>query len=202
MERSNDISLMKELHVANFLMILKFCNSDACWWFCWTVTSSTLINDFKVLCLTVHFKFISIMDMRHNCLCPARLVTLSYAFFLYGSVTQRSSIKKILVLFFVTNESPRINLRHGWLATARRRIFSDCSRSTWDYAALFESPIHYTYSEDKCNCIIYACGRVYNNVNGRNINHIKYALRECFFLLKTEDTWIKSRIQLGTLVFL
>ena len=30
MEHSNKTSLMKELNVANFLMILKFCTSGAC----------------------------------------------------------------------------------------------------------------------------------------------------------------------------
>jgi len=29
MERSNETSLMKELHLANFLMIFKFCTSGA-----------------------------------------------------------------------------------------------------------------------------------------------------------------------------
>jgi len=42
MERSNETSLMKELHVTNFLMILKFCTSDYSRWFCWTETCSTL----------------------------------------------------------------------------------------------------------------------------------------------------------------
>jgi len=40
---SSEIALSKNLHVANVLMSVNFCNKGARWWFWWAETCGTLL---------------------------------------------------------------------------------------------------------------------------------------------------------------
>jgi len=72
--------------------------------------------------------------------------------------------------------------------TCRRHIAQFVPESRGMYAFVLEGPVQCTYNENNCKYIIYEYGTVYNNLNGWNINHIKYALRECIFFYKNGDT--------------